>query len=75
MEGEQPAGKGGIDLDPDADTKEFDFLDRAGPQSATTARGIYRIKGASLTMCLGGERRFEFSGAGEAALVELTHIA
>jgi uncharacterized protein (TIGR03067 family) len=75
MEGEQPAGEGVICLDPEADPKAFDFTATAGPQAGTVARGIYRVEGDALTMCLGGERPSQFNGAGEAALVELTRIA
>jgi uncharacterized protein (TIGR03067 family) len=74
MEGDQSAGEGVIRLDPEADPKTFDFTATAGPQAGTTARGIYRIEGDTLTMCLGEERPSAFCGAGEAALVELSRI-
>jgi uncharacterized protein (TIGR03067 family) len=74
-EGDQPAGKGVIALDPVADPKAFDFSATDGPQAGTVARGIYRIEDDRLTMCLGRERPAGFTGAGEAALVELEHEA
>jgi uncharacterized protein (TIGR03067 family) len=75
MEGDDPAGEGVIRLAPEADPKEFDFTATAGPQAGTMVRGIYHVGGDMLTMCLGRERPSRFSGAGEAALVELTRIA
>ena len=74
MEGDQSAGEGLIRLDPEANPKEFDFTATAGPQAGTTVRGIYRVEGDTLTMCLGEERPSTFSGAGPAALVELSRI-
>jgi uncharacterized protein (TIGR03067 family) len=74
MEGDQQAGEGVIRLDPSAQPKAFDFTATGGPQVGATARGIYRVEGDALTMCMGVERPSEFSGAGEAALVELTRI-
>jgi uncharacterized protein (TIGR03067 family) len=74
LEGDQPAGEGFIRLDPEADPKAFDFTATAGPQVGTTALGIYRVEGNSLTMCLGEERPTTFSGAGKAALAELSRI-
>jgi uncharacterized protein (TIGR03067 family) len=75
MEGDQPAGEGVICLVLEADPKAFDFTATAGPQPGTLARGIYRIEQDTLTMCLGGERASQVSGADEAALVKLTRIA
>jgi uncharacterized protein (TIGR03067 family) len=74
MEGGQPAGEGGIRLDPEADPEAFDFTATAGPQAGTMARGIDRVEGDTLLMCPGGEHPSRFSGAGEAAMVELTRI-
>ena len=74
MEGDQPAGEGVIRLDPEADPKAFDFTATAGPQAGTADRGIYLVEGDTLTMCLGSDRPSRFSGAGQAALVELTRI-
>ena len=74
MEGDQKAGEGVIRLDPTAEPKAFDFTATEGPQEGTTALGIYRVEGDALTMCMGVERPSEFTGAGEAALVELTRI-
>lgn len=74
MEGDQKAGEGVIRLDPASDPKAFDFTATGGPQEGTTALGIYRIEGDALTMCLGDERPSQFTGAGDAALVELTRI-
>jgi uncharacterized protein (TIGR03067 family) len=75
FEGEQAAGEGVIRLDPDAEPKAFDFVATAGPQAGTTARGIYRIEGERLAMCLGSQRPGEFRGDGGAALVELIRLA
>src|SRR4051812_21481332 len=74
MEGDQRAGEGFIRLDPAAQPKAFDFTATGGPQIGATARGIYRVEGDALTMCMGVVRPTEFTGAGEAALVELTRI-
>src|SRR5215211_6488257 len=74
MEGDQEAGEGVIRLDPAAQPKAFDFTATGGPQVGMTALGIYRVEGDALTMCMGVERPTEFTGAGEAALVELTRI-
>ena len=74
MEGDVRAGAGVIRLDPAADPKAFDFTATEGPQKGATARGIYRVEGDALTMCLGDVRPSEFTGATEAALVELTRV-
>ena len=74
MEGDVKAGAGVIRLDPAVDPKAFDFTATEGPQEGATARGIYRVEGDALTMCLGDERPSQFTGATEAALVELTRI-
>lgn len=74
MEGDQKAGEGVIRLDPAAEPKTFDFTATGGPQVGATALGIYRVEGDALTMCMGVERPPGFTGAGEAALVELTRI-
>src|SRR5918998_1942256 len=65
MEGDQKAGEGVIRLDPAARPKAFDFTATAGPQVGMTARGIYRVEGDALTMCMGVERPSGFTGAGE----------
>ena len=74
MEGDVRAGAGVIRLDPAADPKAFDFTATEGPQKGATARGIYRVEGDALAMCLGDVRPSEFTGATEAALVELTRV-
>lgn len=74
MEGDQGAGEGTIRLDPSAEPKAFDFTATAGPQQGMTALGIYRVEGDRLTMCLGDVRPSHFTGAGDAALIELTRI-
>src|SRR4051812_15003898 len=74
MEGDQKAGEGNIRLAPTTDPKAFDFTATEGPQQGATVLGIYQVDGDALTMCLGDERPSRFSGAGEAALVELTRI-
>ena len=74
MEGDVRSGAGIICLDPMADPRSFDFTATEGPQDGATARGIYRVEGDALTMCLGDERPSRFTGATEAALVELTRI-
>jgi len=74
MEGDQKTGEGVITLEPAADPRAFDFTATEGPQKGTTVLGIYRLEGDSLTMCLGNERPPQFTGAGEATLVELTRI-
>jgi uncharacterized protein (TIGR03067 family) len=74
MEGVAKAGAGVIRLDPAADPKTFDFTATEGPQNGAAALGIYRVEGDTLMMCLGDERPSEFTGATEAALVELTRI-
>jgi uncharacterized protein (TIGR03067 family) len=75
LEGDQPAGEGVIHLDTEADPRAFDFTATAGLQAGTTARGIYRIDGDRLVMCLGSERPAAFRAAGDAALIELERIA
>jgi len=74
MEGDVRAGAGIIRLDPAADPKAFDLTATEGPQEGAIARGIYRVDGDALMMCLGDERPSRFTGATEAALVELTRI-
>jgi uncharacterized protein (TIGR03067 family) len=74
MEGDQKAGEGVIRLDPASDPKAFDFTATEGPQKGSTVLGIYRVEGDALTMCLGEERPSQFTGAGEAAVVDLTRI-
>src|SRR4051794_9714124 len=74
MEGDQTAGEGVIRLDPASDPKAFDFTATEGPQKGKVALGIYHIEGDALTMCIGDERPSQFTGAGEAALIELTRI-
>ena len=55
LEGDQPAEEGAIRLDPEADPRAFDFTATAGPQTGTTAQGIYRVDGDRLVMCLGSQ--------------------
>jgi uncharacterized protein (TIGR03067 family) len=72
MEGDVRGG--GHPPGPGGGPKAFDFTATEGPQKGETARGIYRVEGDAPTMCSGDVRLSEFTGATEAALVELTRL-
>ena len=58
-------------LNPDQDPKTIDIVGSDGPAKGKKMLGIYRIKGDTLTLCLGEERPKEFSDADKAGLLEL----
>jgi uncharacterized protein (TIGR03067 family) len=75
IEGETNSGVGTVTLDAAREPKAMGVAMTAGPGKGQTARGIDRVVGGRLTLCIGEERPHEFRGAGPAALVELVRQA
>ena len=69
-------GTGSIKLDPGKSPAHLDFTYEDGPAKGTTLKGIYKIEGDTMTLCLGGigkDRPTEFAskpGSGTILIVQ-----
>ncbi len=70
FDGDKNVGESEFTLDPDKNPKTIDLVATQGPGKGRKMLGIYRIDDDSLTLCVGEKRPTEFSGAGQAGLVQ-----
>lgn len=61
-------------LDPNENPKAIDIVGNNRRVTGVKYFGIYRIEDDVLTLCLGGERPKEFSGAGKVGLLEFKKV-
>ena len=73
FEGDKKLGRGKVVLDTSSSPKAIDLIALDGPDKGKTTVGIYKIEGDTLTLCIGGKRPTEFSGAGEDGLAKFKH--
>jgi uncharacterized protein (TIGR03067 family) len=73
LEDEIATGTGNVAV-PETGPKAIDVITMSGPGWGQVLLGIYEVVGDGLTLCIGGERPSEFSGAGLAALMELQRV-